>query len=302
MRVVSYSTMIPVLFLVLGGAFTACSDDVNVDSTTSSGSGGATGGGGTGGAGGEAASSSTTAASSSSTTGGGGKGGAGGAPSLCDQACDHAGMCGAPLCALADINCDSGMNYDCYATCILDASCAQIFTLADPQNADPKLAGCLQACLGGAGGGGGGGGMGGAGGGMGGAGGGGTQACINCGFQNCQAEGFACNQDPECQPWLNCLQGCPDKACVDQCTQNNPKAEPESVAVQACLCKSCSSECAVIDVCGMGGAGGGGGAGGMGGAGGAGGMGGAGGGMGGAGGGMGGAGGAGGGMGGAGGN
>jgi hypothetical protein len=278
-----------VCIVLAAGVFAACGDDVNVDTSSGSGTGGSGGKGG----GVDVTSSTVASSSSSSSASSGGQGGMGGG-SLCDQACAYADTCGLPVCAFAGIDCNSGMDFDCPAKCILDASCAQIFTLLDPQTADPQLVGCLQGCQG-MGGAGGGGGMGGA---------GGAQECLDCGFQSCQAEGFACQQAAGCQPWLSCIQGCSDKACIDACTKANPNASPQSDAVQACLCKSCTNECSAFDPCGtgMGGAGGAGGMGGMGGAGGKGGAGGMGGmGMGGAGGmGAGGKGGAG--MGGAGGN
>ena len=277
MRVVSFSSsprIVPILCLAIAAAFAACSGDPEIEassgtSTTTSTTGG-TGGEGTGGG---AMSSSSVAASSSTTGGAGGMGG-----TKCDQACDKAANCGIPVCNFVD--CSSQMNSDCFAQCIIDADCAQILTLLNFPNADPKLMACVQGCQGGAGGAGGGGGAGGA-----------AQMCGDCGFASCTAPGFACQQNAECQPWLMCIQSCPDKACVDACDAMHPNADPESDDVLACLCTECPMECAAQDPCKTGGAGGAGGSG-MGGAGGSG-MGGAGGsGMGGAGGsGMGGAGG-----------
>jgi hypothetical protein len=250
MRAVSYSYIVPVLsVLMVGLGFMACSDDVN----TSSSSGSASGAGGAGGETGSAQSStvassvasSSASASASSTSGGQGGG------SLCDQACGHLEEClGLDVCPFIMVDCDTvGMGFDCPGQCILDADCAQLATLlnlqTDPTKVDPKLLACYNACQGGAGG----------------AGGGGTGDCNTCVGGNCLAPVGACNNDQECQDWLQCVQGCQDGPCSDACDVMYANAKPIFEPVYECVCNSCAEDCNSFNPCknqGAGGAGGGG--------------------------------------------
>lgn len=241
---ISYGRLLACFAVSAGVWIAACSDDVSVNNNSSStssssssssssgtgGTGGTVGTGGQGGAGG--------------TTGTGGQGGSNMSAQLCNDACDHATMCGIPVCSFIGINCNSGMDYTCPSNCLLNASCAQIGTLPNFPNADPMLMACLNNCQGG----------------QGGAGGGGVGDCTVCGFMNCQAEGGACNADTSpmgCQAWFMCIQGCTDAACVADCDMKNPGAPPESDILRNCLCTSCATECGSIGACGgTGGAGG----------------------------------------------
>jgi len=230
--------------LTIGAGFMACSSDAENETagaqSTSTGTGGTGNTGNTGNTTtGTTASSSSTVASSSASTGGLG----GGSP--CDMACQKLNSrCGlGDVCSMPQVqqflDC-SNPNSDCPGQCILDESCADItdaVTKALNGDLNTPLLMCIQTCQGGQGGAGGG---------------GGGQTCTQCGTNSCIGPGGACLQDNDCQPWLQCLQGCQDSACVANCTAMNPNAAPLSTDVLTCLCTNCDGECSALDPCGNG--------------------------------------------------
>jgi hypothetical protein len=174
--------------------------------------------------------STTTVATSTSTTSGGNQ---------CEQGCQHVIDCiGFDGCSQLNVDCTNPM-YECPGTCLNDATCQQIGTLAS-QNPDPALAACLQACQG----------MGTGGGGVGGGMQGGT--CQMCAQNACQQQIGACFQNNACQAWLQCVSQCSDGACVADCDAMNPNAAPQSTAVKDCACTQCDMQCGAQIGCGTG--------------------------------------------------
>lgn len=225
------------LALVFGlcGAVTmtafACGDDVT---TTGNGGSGATGGStGQGGA-------TTTTTTTSSTTN---DPCAGPFDHICAEACckveNTCGFTGS--CSLAgqllgvDLDACTEMEATCVGTCLNDADCAQIASLAT-QNPDPTVGACLAAC---------------------------TGPCLGCAATECGAAIQMCTGDATCSAFVQCAAACPDMdgACITGCASNNPGALTD--AVMACATQNCNTECGLAA-----GTGGGGGAGGAGGAGG----------------------------------
>jgi len=141
---------------IAAALWSACGDDTDSDSDSgSSSSSGSTSSSSSAGTGGSGGTSTTTTSTTTSTSGTGGMGGASsgaGGGTVCDQACNHVevdcGLTGA--CALAaqqlglDLNC-GGAQDQCVATCIVNADCAAIISLAG-QNPDPALSACANGC------------------------------------------------------------------------------------------------------------------------------------------------------------
>jgi hypothetical protein len=241
--------------LAAGSVFVACGSTVSE-----------TAGNGTSGAGGHAATtttgaggghatttsstSSTTASTTSSTatvTGTGGAGGAGG--DVCSQACDKLKtQCGVDACAQIPGGTLPCPQYACEAKCLEASNCGELFACyqGGPSGA---LSGCLDACnspikckSGGGGNGAGGGGSG--------------QQCGQCVAQKCFQQAMACNQDPNCKPYANCVLGCAQSKDVITCTNACGAKYPSQSAAQgdlyACTCSKCQA-CSMLDVCAIGG-------------------------------------------------
>lgn len=237
----------------------ACGSTFVEQTGTTTGAGGST----TTGAGGQST-SSTGSSTITATTGAGGSGGtvsAGGAggSDVCQQACDKLkGECGVDVCAQIPDGKLPCPEYACVAQCFEATSCVEVYGCYQGGPAG-DLPACLDACD--------------------------TppfkcqgppdpgQKCRNCVMKTCAKEAIACNQDPACQPYAQCVMACaqsPDAlACTNACGVDHPGANAVQGDLYQCTCSSCPA-CSPLDICSVasndGGAGGSGGAGGLGGA------------------------------------
>lgn len=152
----------------------------------------------------------------------------------CEQVCVNVEACFGVTCADVMIDCNDP-NFDCPASCLVDASCAELAAAAQG-NFSPAIAACVQACQGGAGGAGGGGG------------GGSPMACGQCLFGADCLNG--CFGDMACQAFAQCAQMCTNPACFDACEAANPGAAMAYTQIYGCACTNCDPECgAVMDPC-----------------------------------------------------
>lgn len=233
---VSYSSLM-IAFVLVGGAFAACSGDNTVFPPPTTTGVTTTGSGGGGGAGGATTTSTTTSSTTTSTSSGFGGGNA------CDMACQKIEQCDIMNVTCGQfmmfVDCESDLGI-CIGECVLDVECAELPSLL--QN-NP----CVTACQGG----------------QGGAGGGGD--CLSCATGSCLTQAAACLDDPACALFVECAQNCPqgDDACLLTCAANNPS--PATQALADCACNNCAGSCPCPGT-GVGGAGGAGGAMGAGGA------------------------------------
>jgi hypothetical protein len=176
-------------------------------------------------------------------SGTGGMGGSGPAPE-CQQ-------CGQDNCTGAVQQCAQQAGFqecqawvNCVGNCS-DSACVDDCTAMHPGGAVIEQCACTSCAMecsgicsgsgsGGSGGAGGTGGMGGAGGSP-----GDPMACQQCGQQQCGAEVQQCFGAGinACQAWLNCTQSCMDKACIDQCSVDNPAG----AALGTCICSECDN-------------------------------------------------------------
>lgn len=137
----------------------------------------------------------------------------------CEQACDKiANECGfGNVCSqIPFLNC-ADMASDCYGNCILQADCSALPSLLT-SNPDPKLAGCISACMGSNG------------------------SCQQCVVGQCSSEIQACQNSNGCQGFAACAFNCNNsESCLDDCASKNPSTE--TTALLACTKSKCASEC-----------------------------------------------------------
>jgi hypothetical protein len=214
------------MWLVVGSVMAfvvgaACGDEVTVfepAGTSSNNTGGNGGGQSVGG---------STSNGGSPNTGGGGSSSVGGSPptgNICDQACakieNECGIAGA--CALIGLDCTDPTT-ECPGQCLLDADCAAILSLAGG-TPDPTLGACVQTCQGGMGG-------------------GPQQDCFNCVIGACGSELQACQNDMVCQQFGQCVQGCADSTCAQNCQSMYPGMVTDDLF--NCTCTGCANDCAI---------------------------------------------------------
>jgi hypothetical protein len=78
----------------------------------------------------------------------------------------------------------------------------------------------------------------------------GTGDCGDCGAC-AQADGGpcidavnACSDDPECFAFIECINGCGDQACFDQCLATYPNGSQLYVQLYVCvICDTCPTDC-----------------------------------------------------------
>lgn len=201
----------------------ACGDDEAASTTTSNGGSSATGG---------SMVVTTTGPTTSSVGGDPSNGGHGGAPgNPCEQACAKVDMCaGFPgACGVIGVDCMDPMA-NCPAACINAADCPALLSLLGT-SPDPTLATCIDDCNLGAGGGGGDTGS--------------PVQCALCTFQNCQSQSQACNGEPDCQDYVQCVAACSTPACEADCLVAHPSTE--SSELSSCVCGNCVSQCATCE-------------------------------------------------------
>ncbi|WP_437778527.1 hypothetical protein [Sorangium sp. So ce1097] len=226
----STSSLVFVFCMAAGAALSACSGET----TENPGGGGGSGGDGGAGTTSSTTASSTTGSSTTSTTTAATttSSGSGGVGDVCDQACARAAECGSPICDQFTVEC-SDPQYECIAECVLDAEDCESIS-AD----NPTFLACALSCEGGAG-----------------AGGGNSGGdCRACAFQNnCLT---SCLDDPNCQTWLLCTQGCfgndPTPECFRSCDtrasggSNGAQVETLYRAAYECTCTSCEDTCEAV--------------------------------------------------------
>lgn len=167
------------------------------------------------------------------TTNSGGTAAGGGVPvTPCEQVCINVETCFGVNCAMAGLDC-SNPQADCPAACLQDASCDELIAVFN-QNPSPEIAACLAGCQGGEGG----------------AGGGPPQNCVPCLFQNQCLQ--PCMNQPGCQGWAPCAQGCQDPSCFQACNAQFPEAEPFYSQIYQCACDNCEGCEAQMDPCNQG--------------------------------------------------
>lgn len=212
------------LALVVAASAYACGSDVTDTGSTTSTTASAGGSGGT----------TTVTSSTASSTG------AGGFANVCEEMCNHLEVdCQLPnACGvvgpLLNVDFDACMmEAECISNCLVDEDCATIGSIIG-MNPDPMLIACVTGCQ--------------------------PNSCLGCVLNGCQTEAMACNAEPVCQAFIQCLAQCGpgDAACTNMCANMNPSTETTNLL--NCANTNCPSQCL--------GQGGGGGAGGAGGAGG----------------------------------
>jgi hypothetical protein len=72
--------------------------------------------------------------------------------------------------------------------------------------------------------------------------------CINgnCAAAACDTELQACDNVPQCWPYVNCVLACPNQGCINQCATANPNGvAPGQAAMNCLLCDpaTCSQDC-----------------------------------------------------------
>lgn len=75
------------------------------------------------------------------------------------------------------------------------------------------------------------------------------EVCAACGATECKTELDACTDNPECAPWLVCLSGCADEACVAACDTEHADVARIYTGIYACLCDSCEDACSGAQAC-----------------------------------------------------
>lgn len=74
-------------------------------------------------------------------------------------------------------------------------------------------------------------------------------ACVSCGAAACGPTLTSCENNPECGPWLGCIEACDSPACTRACDATFADAARVYYGVYACLCQACEATCAVADSC-----------------------------------------------------
>jgi hypothetical protein len=74
-------------------------------------------------------------------------------------------------------------------------------------------------------------------------------ACLACGGGACGGALQQCQQNPECAPWLSCLQACDSPSCVAECDARHTAIERVYQGIYACLCGACDSSCQLAASC-----------------------------------------------------
>ncbi len=81
------------------------------------------------------------------------------------------------------------------------------------------------------------------------------QSCVDCAVQQwCQDEAFACQSNPQCFQFIDCVEdqcnGGPDPGCVDKCAQTYPSGAQLYFTMLTCLlCDACPVDCAGTGFC-----------------------------------------------------
>lgn len=240
MRVRTYAWAVAGSVMVTVVGFAGCNGTVTTagTETTTSGSGGSMGHSGVTVTVSSSSSTTTSATTTSSSSSGGG--------TLCDQACAHVAQCPGFTCSKIGLDCTTmmSMQFDCVVSCIDNTPCSQLGlgTLQACQaqcngmddGGPPPFDGGPPPMDAGP-----------------------SQQCIQCSSQSCQAQEFACVQDPTCQPWGQCAIACaqatlPSPGCFAACDAMYPQAKPTYDSFYTCLCSHCSTECASANPCAQG--------------------------------------------------
>lgn len=78
------------------------------------------------------------------------------------------------------------------------------------------------------------------------------EACQSCALgphQLCVDLILACEEQSECVALVECMNPCPDVACMRQCADAHPSAVPLVRAVQQCrVCEACPADCRDLQV------------------------------------------------------
>jgi len=83
----------------------------------------------------------------------------------------------------------------------------------------------------------------------------GTISCDECnngasaGSGACVSTIAACQNSSACNSFYNCIAGCSDDACWNQCIQSNPTGSDQYFAINTCICNTCDTECANDPMC-----------------------------------------------------
>jgi hypothetical protein len=75
------------------------------------------------------------------------------------------------------------------------------------------------------------------------------EVCAACGASECKTELDACTDNPACAPWLVCLSGCADEACVTACDGEHAQVARIYTDIYECLCDSCEDACSGAQAC-----------------------------------------------------
>jgi hypothetical protein len=68
--------------------------------------------------------------------------------------------------------------------------------------------------------------------------------CMMCALQaDCADEFAACQNDPDCAALMNCLGGCADGACIQQCFNDYPGGPVFDALVYCQFCDACPTIC-----------------------------------------------------------
>jgi hypothetical protein len=71
----------------------------------------------------------------------------------------------------------------------------------------------------------------------------GVQDCTACTNSKCQGEKAACATGSECDLYAQCLAGCQDTACFNDCATAHESGKTASEALQSCTLNNCKSQC-----------------------------------------------------------
>lgn len=73
--------------------------------------------------------------------------------------------------------------------------------------------------------------------------------CLECGRSECGDRLTACQQNPECSPWLTCVKACGTTACVAACDASYAQVSRVYQGLYGCLCAHCDGSCSLLASC-----------------------------------------------------
>ena len=78
----------------------------------------------------------------------------------------------------------------------------------------------------------------------------GGETCVTCTANQCKSALKSCAANPECAPWLACIQTCDSATCVTSCDTTYADVARVYYGVYGCMCGAqCESTCGVARAC-----------------------------------------------------